>query len=164
MIETLPLDHPCKGCDRVAIDHAIACPALGIIAAGRHKAILRSDTQTAFDKLHGWAHVPNKRESIKLRSTYWRTEGSTQVGRKRAMGSKATAEGSITLVKLRKRRESESDSKATRGTDSMGTPAMLTSARSSRTSADAKGRLSQTQTESTSRRGDAKGRGSDPIS
>ena len=68
------MEHPCNGCTAEAIDHAIICPVLGVIASGRCKRIRTTDAEKAFDKLHGWAVVPNRRQAVKLRSAYFATD------------------------------------------------------------------------------------------
>ena len=65
-------DHPCFNCPAVAVDHAIVCPFLGVIAAGRHKRIRRMEGGDALQRLSGpRAGVVNRRSSIELRSAYW---------------------------------------------------------------------------------------------
>ena len=64
--------HPCYGCTAQATDHAIVCPALGVIASGRHKAIQLKPEAKAFDALYGLMRTStNKRSAIELRSEYW---------------------------------------------------------------------------------------------
>lgn len=63
--------HPCHGCTAVPVDHAIRCPFLGVIAAGRHKRIGALSPEPAFEALHGLWAAPNKRRTIVLRSRYW---------------------------------------------------------------------------------------------
>ena len=68
-MQQFPTDHPCNGCAAQPKDHAILCPALGVIASGRHKRITRMDPATAFDTLHGLdAAQRNRRTVIDLRS------------------------------------------------------------------------------------------------
>ena len=68
------MPHPCDGCTAQAVDHAIICPVLGVMANGRHRSIQSATPQVAFDRLHGWAASRNSRHTIALRSEYWRSD------------------------------------------------------------------------------------------
>lgn len=68
--------HPCFNCPAQAVDHAIICPFLGVIASGRCKSIRRKPDDEAFQRLHGWAVTPNRRKMVRLRSGYWKHQSS----------------------------------------------------------------------------------------
>lgn len=40
-------DHLCQGCTASVVDHAVVCPWLGVIAAGRHRRIKAMDGEAA---------------------------------------------------------------------------------------------------------------------
>jgi len=68
-------DHPCyeSGCTARRIDHAVICPFLGVIAAGRCLRIQHKAPGKALDALTFRAER-NHRDSIELRSRYWSSD------------------------------------------------------------------------------------------
>ena len=101
--------HPCKGCEAIAVDHAIICPILGVIASNRHKAIRASSEDAAWQRLHGWAVNRNTRDTVNLNpSTYWETQGYAG-----QVPAQALSNGDLILGTKKTARVSWADRKAT---------------------------------------------------
>ena len=64
--------HPCYGCTAVAVDHAIVCPLLGVIASGKHRRMQSHSASAAYNLLDN-SHS-NRRQVIQLKAPYWETQ------------------------------------------------------------------------------------------
>lgn len=93
-------DHLCTGCTASVVDHAVVCPFLGVIAAGRHKRIMRMASNDALQYV-SFQSTANKRQLIALRSRYW--QGQEYDG---MLPTKADSLGTLYYARLQRSGES----------------------------------------------------------